>query len=55
MDRKLLMGIGLGMVAGGALSMAAMPRRRSEAKRMVDRAKRTMGGVIDDMTSVMGR
>ncbi len=55
MDRKLLMGIGLGMMAGGALSMAATPRRRSESKRMIDRAKRGMSSVIDDMASVIGR
>ena len=55
MDKKFLVGMGLGMVAGGALSMAATPRRRSESKRMMDRAVRGMENVVDDLSALLGK
>ena len=56
MDRKqFLMGVGLGMVAGSALGMATAPRRRSDGRKVVSRALKGMGSVIDDVSAMMGR
>ena len=53
--KRFLTGMGLGMVAGGALGMMVSPRRRSGGKHMVSRALRGMGDVIDDVTAVLGK
>ncbi len=53
-SKRFLTGMGLGMVAGGALGMMISPRR-STGKHMVSRALRGMGDVIDDVTAVLGK
>ena len=53
--KRFLTGMGLGMVAGGALGMMVSPRRHSAGKHMVSRALRGMGDVIDDVTAVLGK
>ena len=54
-SKRFLMGVGLGMVAGSALGMVAAPKRRNDSKRMVSRALKGMGNVIDDVTTLMGK
>ena len=48
--RKFMTGLGIGMVAGGALCMMMAPKaKRNDGKRMVSRAPKGMGDVIDDV------
>lgn len=55
-NKTLITALGIGMVAGGALSMVIMPRaRRSGTKKAITRALKDVGGVIDDVTAVFGR
>ena len=49
--RKFMTGLGIGMVAGGALCMMMAPK----AKRMVSRALKGMGDVIDDVSDALCR
>jgi len=53
--KRFLMGVGLGMVAGSALGMMAVPRRRNDGRKMVSRALKGMGDVIDDVSAVLGK
>ncbi len=53
---RFWMGMGIGMAAGATLSMVVMPRaRRNEGRKMVSRALKNMGDVIDDVSAVFGR
>ena len=55
-NRKFVTGLGLGMIAGGAIGMMMSPQtRRSDTKKMLSRALKGMGDVIDDVTSALGR
>lgn len=54
-NKRFLVGMGLGMVAGGALGMMVSPRKHMSGKHMVSRALRGMGDVIDDVTAVLGK
>ena len=54
-SKRFWMGMGVGMVAGRALGMMAVPRKRNDGKRMVSRALKGMGDVIDDLSAVLGR
>ena len=54
-SKRFWMGMGVGMVAGSALGMMAAPRKRNDGKRMVSRALKGMGDVIDDVTAALGR
>lgn len=53
-NRQFLMGMGLGMLAGGAVGRM-LPKKQSVGKHMVSRALRSMGDVIDDVSSVLGK
>ena len=53
-SKRFLMGMGLGMVAGGALGMVVAPRK-TPGKRTVSRALRGMGAVIDDVSALLGK
>ena len=49
--RKFMTGLGIGMVAGGALCMMMAPKaKRNDGKRMV-----SMGDVIDDVSDALCR
>ena len=52
---RFWMGMGIGMAAGSALCLMANPRRKNDGKRMVSRALKGMGDVIDDVTAALGR
>ena len=52
--RRFITGLGLGMVAGGALGMVVAPRK-TPGKRTVSRALRGMGAVIDDVSALLGK
>ena len=55
-SRKFMTGLGLGMVAGGAVGMMVnKTMHRSDGKKMISRALKSMGDVIDDVSSVFGR
>ena len=55
-SRKFMTGLGIGMVAGGAGGMmVSRGMRRSDGKKMVSRALKSMGDVIDDVSSVFSR
>ena len=54
-NKRFLMGVGVGMVAGSALGMAVAPKKRAEGKRMISRALKGMGDVIDDVSTVLGK
>ena len=52
--RKFMTGLGIGMVAGGALCMMMAPKaKRNDGKRMVSRALK--GDVIDDVSDALCR
>lgn len=55
-SRKFLTGLGIGMVAGSALGMMMAPKaKRNDGRRMVSRALKGMGDVIDDVSAVLGK
>ena len=55
-NRKMMTALGIGMVAGGAVGMMVSSRmKRSDGKKMISRALKGMGDVIDDVSSVFGR
>lgn len=54
--RKFMTGLGIGMVAGGALCMMMAPKaKRNDGKRMMSRALKGMGDVIDDVSDALCR
>jgi len=54
-SKRFWMGMGIGMVTGSALGMMAAPRKRNDGKKMISRALKGMGDVIDDVTAALGR
>ena len=55
-NRRFVTGLGLGMIAGGAIGLMMTPSgRRSDTKKMLSRALKGMGDVIDDVSGVFGR
>ena len=52
--KNFITGLGIGMLAGGAMGMMMTPRH-SSGKKMVSRALKGMGDVIDGVSSVLGR
>ena len=54
--KRFITGLGIGMVAGGAVGMMMAPKaRRNDGKKMISRALKGMGEVIDDVSAVLGR
>ncbi|MBR4578046.1 MAG: hypothetical protein IKQ69_05780 [Oscillospiraceae bacterium] len=53
-SKQFLMGMGLGMLAGGAVGRM-LPRKQNPGKHMVSRALRSMGDVIDEVSTVIGK
>ena len=55
-SRRFMTGLGIGMVAGGAVGMMLnKSMHRSDSKKMISRALKNMGDVIDDVSSVFSR
>ena len=54
-SKKFMAGLGLGMVAGGAIGMMMAAPKRNSGKKSISRALKGMGDVIDDVTSVLSR
>ena len=55
-NRKFITGLGVGMVAGGTLGMMIAPMaRRTNSKKMLSRALKGMGDVIDDVSAAFGK
>ena len=54
--RKFITGLGVGMGAGGTLGMMMAPMaRRNNGKKMLSRALKGMGDVIDDVSAALGK
>ena len=55
-SRRFITGLGVGMVAGGTLGMMMAPMtRRHNGKKMLSRALKGMGDVIDDVSAALGK
>ncbi len=55
-NRKMMTALGIGMVAGGAVGMMVSGRmKRTDGKKMISRALKGMGDVIDDVSAVFSR
>ena len=55
-SRRFMTGLGIGMVAGGAVGMMLnKSMHRSDSKKMISRVLKNMGDVIDDVSSVFSR
>ena len=55
-NRNFITGLGMGIVAGGALGMLISPRqKKADGKSMVGRCLRRMGEVIDDVSDAFGK
>ncbi|MBR6115830.1 MAG: YtxH domain-containing protein [Oscillospiraceae bacterium] len=54
-NRKFLTGLGIGMIAGGTIGMMMAPQNRRDGRKMLSRALKNMGDVIDDVSCVFGR
>ena len=55
MDMKsMAKGIGLGMMAGAAVSMMAAPKKKSHKTNSVSKAIRAMGEVLEDVETALG-
>ena len=52
-QHPFLSGMGLGILAGAALSMAMEPKKR-DLKRKARKAMRTVGELADDLSDTMG-
>ena len=53
MEIELVKGIGIGMVAGAAIGMLVVPKKRSKTS-MIGKAVKAAGEVIDNAASVLG-
>ena len=54
--KRFITGLGIGMVAGGAVGMMMAPKaRQSDTRKMLSRALKGMGNVIDDVSAAFGR
>ncbi len=54
--RRFMAGLGLGMIAGGAVGLMMAPSdRRSDAKKTLDRAMKSVGGVMRDVSDLILR
>ena len=49
---RFITGLGIGMVAGGALGMVFAPGKKHGARNAVSRALRSMGDVVDGVSDV---
>ena len=55
-DKAFLIGMGLGMVAGGALSRMTAPKpKKSSCQTMMEKAIRGMEDVLEDVSGVLGK
>ncbi len=55
-NRKMMTALGIGMVAGGAVGMmVSRNMKRSDGKKMISRALKSMGDVIDEVSGAFGR
>ncbi len=52
----MMTALGIGMVAGGAVGMmVSRNMKRSDGKKMISRALKSMGDVIDEVSGAFGR
>ena len=52
-EMELVKGIGIGMVAGAAIGMLVVPKKKSKPS-MVGKAVKAAGEVIDNVTGLFG-
>ncbi len=53
-EHEFAKGMGLGMLAGAALGAAMMPQRKSSMKRAAEKAMKTMGQAMENLSDEMG-
>ena len=51
-NQNFVCGVGLGMVAGAAVAMTMMPKRKS-VKKAAEKAMRTMGEAVENFTEAL--
>ncbi len=53
-DQDFLYGMAMGAVVGTVVGATMMPRRKSQVKRAADKAMRTVGEVMENLSEEMG-
>lgn len=53
-DQDFLCGMAMGAVVGTVVGATMMPRRRSQVKRAADKAMKTVGEVMENLSEEMG-
>ena len=55
-DKAFVIGLGLGMVAGGMLGRMTAPKpKKSPCQTMMERCIKNVGDVIEDVSDALGR
>ena len=53
-DQDFLYGMAMGAVVGTMVGATMMPRRKSQVKRAADKAMKTVGEVMENLSEEMG-
>ena len=53
-DQDFLYGMAMGAVVGTVVGAIMMPRRKSQVKRAADKAMKTVGEVMENLSEEMG-
>ena len=53
-DQDFLYGMAMGAVVGTVVGATMMPRRKSQLKRAADKAMKTVGEVMENLSEEMG-
>ncbi len=53
-DQDFLYGMAMGAVVGTVVGATMMPRRKSQVKRAADKAMKTVGEVMENLSEEMG-
>lgn len=53
-DQNFLYGMAMGAVVGTVVGATMMPRRKSQVKRAADKAMKTVGEVMENLSEEMG-
>ena len=53
-DQDFLCGMAMGAVVGTVIGATMMPRRKSQVKRAADKAMKTVGEVMENLSEEMG-
>lgn len=53
-DQDFICGMAMGAVVGTVIGATMMPRRKSQVKRAADKAMKTVGEVMENLSEEMG-